>query len=34
MALEKMRAQEKEIELLRKEVEDLRIAAGDKMDET
>ncbi|KAF2633220.1 hypothetical protein BU25DRAFT_327394 [Macroventuria anomochaeta] len=32
MALEKMRAQEKEIELLRKEVEDLR--CGDKMDET
>ncbi|XPS67774.1 hypothetical protein M3J09_000072 [Ascochyta lentis] len=32
MALEKMRAQEKEIELLRKEIEDLR--CGDKMDET
>ncbi|KAJ4335962.1 hypothetical protein N0V95_008741 [Ascochyta clinopodiicola] len=32
MALEKMRAQEKEIEVLRKEVEDLR--GGDKMDET
>jgi hypothetical protein len=32
MALEKMRAQEREIEVLRKEVEDLR--CGDKMDET
>ncbi|KZM25176.1 uncharacterized protein EKO05_0008517 [Ascochyta rabiei] len=32
MALEKMRAQEKEIGLLRKEIEDLR--CGDKMDET
>ncbi|KAL6708343.1 hypothetical protein ACN47E_003267 [Coniothyrium glycines] len=32
MALEKMRAQEKEIELLRKELEDLR--PGDRMDET
>jgi Helix-loop-helix DNA-binding domain len=32
MALEKMRAQEKEIELLRKEIDDLR--CGDKMDET
>lgn len=32
MALEKMRAQEKEIELLRKEVENLR--GGDQMDET
>ena len=32
MALEKMRAQEKEIELLRKEIEELR--CGDEMDET
>lgn len=32
MALEKMRAQEREIEVLRKEIEDLRCA--DKMDET
>jgi hypothetical protein len=32
MALEKMKAQEKEIEMLRKEVEDLRM--GDRMDET
>jgi hypothetical protein len=37
MALEKMRAQEKEIELLRKEVEGLRCASNpppDRMDET
>ena len=35
MALEKMRAQEKEIELLRKEVEDLRAGdEGERMDET
>jgi hypothetical protein len=35
MALEKMKAQEKEIELLRKEVEDLRCGdKEDKMDET
>ncbi|KAF1918141.1 hypothetical protein BDU57DRAFT_445262 [Ampelomyces quisqualis] len=37
MALEKMRAQEKEIEVLRKEVEDLRMSgsgAGDRMDVT
>ena len=34
MALEKMRAQEKEIEALRKEVEDLRCGDRDKMDET
>jgi hypothetical protein len=32
MALEKMKAQEKEIEILRKEVEDLK--TGDRMDET
>lgn len=32
MALEKMRAQEREIEVLRKEVEGLRV--GDRMDET
>ncbi|KAF1829415.1 hypothetical protein BDW02DRAFT_509979 [Decorospora gaudefroyi] len=32
MALEKMKAQEKEIEMLRKELEDLRL--GDRMDET
>jgi hypothetical protein len=35
MALEKMRAQEREIEVLRKEVEDLRCGdKGDEMDET
>ena len=35
MALEKMKAQEQEIELLRKEVEDLRCGdKGDEMDET
>ena len=32
MALEKMKAQEKEIEMLRKEIEDLKV--GDRMDET
>lgn len=34
MALEKMKAQEKEIEMLRKEVEDLRMGDRDRMDVT